>query len=287
MDKITINAFAKINLGLDVIKKREDGYHEVKMIMQNVGLYDIIEMKRNNTGEVKLSTNVDSIPTDGRNLICKAIELLRKKYDIIDGVDVYLEKNIPVEAGMAGGSTDCAAAIKGMNEIFELGMSLDEMMVIGKSLGADVPYCILAKPALAEGIGERLTPIDMPLKCYVVIAKPVIGVSTAFVYGNLKANELKEHPDIDGMLIDIKNNDLYGMCSKMGNVLETVTVKAYPVIEEIKNVMIEEGAVNSLMSGSGPTVFGIFDDEKKAAEAADFLSNRSDIAYAYKTNFVV
>ena len=266
-----LRAFAKINLGLDVIRRREDGYHEVRMIMQTIQMYDQLEMEKKNTPGIDLTTNLSYIPVNENNLVYKAAKLLMDQYHIREGVSIDLNKFIPVAAGMAGGSSDAAATLVGMNKLFYLGLSKEELMKIGVKIGADVPYCIMRGTALSEGIGEKLTPLSPMPSCYILIGKPGISVSTKFVYTNLKLNEHTKHPDIDGMLQALKQQDLRGITDRMENVLESVTVPAYPVIEEIKNHMKEHGALNALMSGSGPTVFGIFDDKKKAEFACEKL----------------
>lgn len=277
MKTITKKAYAKVNLALDVLRKREDGYHLVKMIMQNLDIYDeltftvydedCISPKR----RITITTNKDGIPTDGRNLIYKAIELMFDEYGIDASIEVKLTKNIPVEAGMAGGSTDCAATLHAVNELFDLGADTEKLMELGVRLGADVPYCVMARTALSEGIGEILTPIA-PLKdCYVLVVKPPISVSTKMVYTNLKANELERHPDVDGMIDALSGGNLLGVASRMENVLETVTVNMHPEIERIKDVMKEKGALNAIMSGSGPTVFGLYEDKDVAELAAEYI----------------
>lgn len=266
-----LRAFAKINLGLDVIRRREDGYHEVRMIMQTIQMYDQLEMEKKNTPGIDLTTNLSYIPVNENNLVYKAAKLLMDQYHIREGVSIDLNKFIPVAAGMAGGSSDAAATLVGMNKLFHLGLSKEELMKIGVKIGADVPYCIMRGTALSEGIGEKLTPLSPMPSCYILIGKPGISVSTKFVYTNLKLNEHTKHPDIDGMLQALKQQDLRGITDRMENVLESVTIPAYPVIEEIKNHMKEHGALNALMSGSGPTVFGIFDDKKKAEFACEKL----------------
>lgn len=266
-----LRAFAKINLGLDVIRRREDGYHEVRMIMQTIQMYDQLEMEKKTTPGIDLTTNLSYIPVNENNLVYKAAKLLMDQYHIKKGVSIDLNKFIPVAAGMAGGSSDAAATLVGMNKLFHLGLSKENLMGIGVKIGADVPYCIMRGTALSEGIGEKLTPLSPMPPCYILIGKPGISVSTKFVYTNLKLNEHTKHPDIDGMLQALKRQDLRGITDRMENVLESVTVPAYPVIEEIKNHMKEHGALNALMSGSGPTVFGIFDDKKKAEFACEKL----------------
>jgi 4-diphosphocytidyl-2C-methyl-D-erythritol kinase len=259
-------AYAKINLGLDVLRRREDGYHEVKMIMQTVSLYDILTFTKTEEG-IAVVTDREELPGDESNLVYKAAKLLADTYGIKEGIKIELCKRIPMAAGMAGGSTDAAAVFRGMNELFGLGMTEEEMCVLAVKIGADVPYCIQGGTALAEGIGEALTKLPDAPDCFLLIAKPDMDVSTRYVYENLHANELRQHPDIDGMRAAIEAGDLEGIVQRMENVLETVTIKKYPVIQEIKDFMKENGAVNALMSGSGPTVFGVFRSEEAAGEA--------------------
>lgn len=267
-------AYAKVNLALDVLRERPDGYHDVRMVMQNLDIYDELEFTVKNINEgnsITIETNKPEIPTDEGNLIYKAIMLMFKEYNVCGDVFVKLTKNIPVEAGMAGGSTDCAAALKAINEIFELDASLDELMRLGKSLGADVPFCLLGKTALAEGIGEILTEVRGLPDCTVLVAKPPAGISTGMIYKNMKCDGPGSRPDICGMIEGLKNQDLKMVASKMENVMETVTRLFCPDIEEIKNAMKEKGALNAIMSGSGPTVFGIFTSSKEAWNAADYI----------------
>lgn len=264
MNKVSLKAYAKINLGLDVVRRLENGYHEVRMVMQSIDLYDKVNIFKNKTGDIRINTNLSFLPTGPDNLVYKAADLLKKEFDIKSGVNIDLFKFIPVAAGMAGGSTDAAAVLKGVNKMFDLKLSDEELMKRGATLGADIPYCIMGGTALAEGIGEKLTPLTPCPCCYVVIGKPGISVSTKFVYQNLKLDENTVHPDIDGMIECINAQDIYGVADRLSNVLETVTEDAHPVIKEIKAAMIEEGALNSIMSGSGPTVFGLFDDLEKA-----------------------
>lgn len=281
---ITRNAYAKINLALDVVRRLPNGYHEVRMIMQTVDICDVLTFKKADEG---ISLKVDNIelPTDGNNLICKAANLLLETAGVKGGVDITLEKHIPIAAGMAGGSTDAAATLLAVNELYELGFSVEELKAIGVKIGADVPYCIEGGTALAEGIGEVLTPLAAPPHCYLVVAKPDINVSTKFVYENLRANELKVHPDVDGMIADLHAGDLAGIAGKLGNVLETVTIPAYPIIRDIKNTLKEQGALNALMSGSGPTVFGLFTNKEQAVEAAEQVRNLQLAKQVFVTTF--
>ena len=239
--KIELQAYGKVNLGLDVLRRRPDGYHEVKMIMQTVKLHDTLTFETVDEDVIVLSTNADELP---------------------------------VAAGMAGGSADAAAALIGMNKIFDLQIPKHKLMEYGVKLGADVPYCIMKGTALSEGIGEKLTALAPMPDCYILLAKPPIAVSTKMVYENLHANELEKHPDIDGMVMALEEQSLQGITERMENVLETVTEVRYPVIAEIKACMKECGAMNSLMSGSGPTVFGIFTEKEKAEKAADAIRSR-------------
>lgn len=267
MDKISLKALAKINLGLDVVRRREDGYHEVRMIMQTIHLFDRVNIEKTSEPGIKIKTNLSYLPVNENNLIYKAGRLLMDEFDIAEGVSVDLDKRIPVAAGMAGGSTDAAAMLYGMNKMFGLGLSMQELKDRGVKIGADVPYCLMRGTALAEGIGEKLKSLPPMIKCPVLIAKPQISVSTKFVYENLKLDEMAKHPDIDQLIKDIKAKDLQGVCDHMGNILETVTIPNYPIIAEIKKNMIENGATGAMMSGSGPTVFGLFDDAEKAKQA--------------------
>ena len=286
MKQIRLKAMAKINLGLDVVRRREDGYHEVRMIMQTVNLYDKLVITVSEEPGIRLTTNLGFLPVNEDNLIYKAARLLMDEYDIKKGVDIQLQKFIPVAAGMAGGSTDAAATLIGMNRLFRLNLSRQQMMDYGVKLGADVPYCIAGGTALSEGIGEILTPLPDVPKGYVLVAKPGINVSTRFVYTNLKLNEETEHPDIDAQIEAIKEQDFRKMAGLMGNVLETVTIPAHPIIQEIKDFMMTEGAVNAMMSGSGPTVFGLFEDKQLAEKACEKLRESRLAKMVFLTTFI-
>ena len=266
-----LRALAKINLGLDILRKREDGYHEVRMIMQTIQMYDVLKMKKVKKPGISLSVNYPYIPSDERNLVYKAAKLLMDEFHVKEAVDICLEKFIPVAAGMAGGSSDAAAAMVGINRLFKLGLSERELMDRAVNIGADVPYCIMRGTALAEGIGEKLTRIAQIPDCFVLIGKPGISVSTKMAYESLQLDKISSHPDIDGMIRDIENGDLLTMTEKMGNVFEPGIIEKYPVIGEIKDLMEDNGALKAMMSGSGPTVFGIFDDREKMEVAAAVL----------------
>lgn len=284
MNEIDVRALAKINIGLDVKGIMDNGYHEVRMIMQTVNLFDNVSMKKRADGQVSLKTNLNFLPANDDNLCVKAAKLLINEFKLDGGVDIILEKHIPVAAGMAGGSTDGAAVLYGMNELYGLELSKKDLMERGLKLGADVPYCLMRGTALAEGIGEKLTAIDPMVKCPVLIAKPGISVSTKMVYEALDGCFDKVvHPDIDQLMLDIKNQDLHSICHHMGNVLEDVTVPMHPVISDIKKNMMENGAVGAMMSGSGPTVFGFFEDNATAKKAKEALTATGMVKQLYLT----
>ncbi len=285
IDKTIQRAYAKINIGLDVLRRRADGYHEVKMIMQTVDIYDELVLERRKEPGIELRMDNSELPSGGDNLICRAADLLFREKKITGGVNISLTKRIPIAAGMAGGSADAAAALRGVNELFDLGYSLTELQALGVGLGADIPYCLAGGTMLSEGIGEILTPLPAPPAAHLVIAKPDINVSTAFVYGNLHADSLAWHPDIDGMIAALQKGDLDGITGRLGNVLETVTVKAHPVIEQIKELLRKQGAENALMSGSGPTVFGIFKEKETAARAAEAVERGQLAKQIFVTTF--
>ncbi|MBO4997659.1 MAG: 4-(cytidine 5'-diphospho)-2-C-methyl-D-erythritol kinase [Lachnospira sp.] len=271
MEELNLRAYAKVNLGLDVVRKREDGYHEVSMIMQTVKLFDRLHFEKQQEDTIELTTNLKFLPVDENNLVYKVVRQLKEEFQIKEGIRIHLDKHIPVAAGMAGGSSDCAAALFGMNRMFGLNLSRKELMERGVKLGADVPYCIMRGTALSEGIGEILTPLPPMPDCYIVIAKPPISVSTKYVYEHLDLPNLEHHPNISAMIEALKNHHLKGITATMENVLETVTIHEYPVIKDIKTMMLEAGAENALMSGSGPTVFGIFTDKELAVKANDTI----------------
>ncbi len=284
MEKCVKKAYAKINLGLDVIGRLPNGYHEVKMVMQTVGIYDVLTLEKIPEGII-VTTDNGELPTDENNLIYKSAKLMREKYFIQEGVRIHLEKNIPIAAGMAGGSTDAAATFIGMNELFGIGATEEELRELGVKVGADVPYCIMGGTALAEGIGERLSPLSAPKDCFLLIAKPDINVSTKYVYEHLDAEGVEKHPDIDGMIEALEQGSPEGIVMRLGNVLENVTVKKYPVIQEIKENMLENGALGSLMSGSGPTVFGMFDEKETAEKALEALEATGLAKQLFVTGF--
>lgn len=277
MDQYRIKARAKINLGLDVVKRLPNGYHQVKMVMQMIDFWDELTLEKTDNGIV-LTTDCGELPADENNLIWKAAKLMQETYSLKRGLKIHLQKNIPVAAGMAGGSTDAAATMTGINRLFGLNIPRTDLMRLSVAIGADVPYCILGGTALAEGIGEELTPLPPAPPCWILVAKPDIGVSTKYVYEQLDSTPIKSHPDIDGMVQAIKDGSLQGILDRMENVLEAVTVPAYPVIHAIKVRMLELGAAGSLMSGSGPTVFGVYPKEDTAKEACKLLNAERHLA---------
>lgn len=287
---LALKAYGKINLGLDVLKRREDGYHEVRMIMQTVGIFDRLDLEPKPEPGISVECNLYYLPTNENNLVYRAAKLLMDEFDIKEGLSIRLKKFIPVAAGMAGGSSDAAAVLFGVNRIFRLGLSMEELMERGVKIGADVPYCLMRGTALSEGIGEILTPLPPAPQCPVLIAKPSINVSTKFVYENLHLDQLSpaDHPNIDGILTAIRDGQISGIAENLGNILETVTIKEYPIIQEIKDTMLRHGAIGSLMSGSGPTVFGLFPDQETATTAYEHMrfGESSNLAkQVYLTNF--
>ena len=278
----TVKAPAKINLALDVLSKRSDNYHDVAMIMQTIALYDTISVRSGNEG-IKLTSDSTEIPVDETNIAYKAAHYLSTKYNVKKGAHIRIEKRIPVSAGLAGGSADAAAVLKLLNKVWELKLTKAELMDAGKKLGADVPFCIQGGTCLAEGVGEKLTVIKSMPDCYILLAKPNVAVSTRAVYEGLRLNKIEERPNIPAILKAIQDQDLLGICNNMGNVLETVTTKLHPIIVELKQKLIENGAIGSMMSGSGPTVFGIFGDMAAAQGAYDNIKTLVNEIFVVKT----
>ncbi len=286
MKSIKLKAYGKINLGLDVLGKRDDRYHDLDMIMQSVDLHDVITITKNDSGEITVKSSTSKIPNDKSNLAYRAAKLLMEEFNIEKGVEIEIEKNIPISGGMAGGSADCAAVLKGMNKLFKLKLTEQQLMARGVRLGADVPFCIMGKTARAEGIGEVLTPIPNKLKGYLVIAKPPISVSTGFAYGQIDKVKIKNRPDTEGIIDAVKENDLNSLAKTICNVFEEVTIPEHKEIEEIKRKLKDCGALNAMMSGSGPTVFGIFEDKKKAVEAIDRIKELDVLEQLFLAKFV-
>lgn len=281
MRQIQLKSRAKINLSLDVVNKRPDGYHEVQMIMQQIDLFDIITIIERNDDRISIKSNCEYIPKDSGNIAYQAAELIRREFQIQQGIDICIEKNIPVAAGLAGGSSNAAAVLRGLNQLWQLGLTTGDMMKLGVKIGADVPFCVLGGAAYGEGIGEVLTPIEGLKNLWMVVAKPAISVSTAEVYSQLNLSTLKDRPDTKRLLKFIEDGDVANLAKSMKNVLETVTEAKYPIIREIKCKMMEYNALGSMMSGSGPTVFGIYKNYERAKSAYD------NLAILYKQTYML
>ena len=284
MDKLELKSLGKINLGLDVLGVRENGYHDVRMVMQSLYLYDDVILTKSKEAGITLQSNLHFLPTDERNIAYKAAKMLLEEFQIEEGVSIRLQKRIPVSAGMAGGSSNAATVLFGMNKMFHLGLSEAQLMKRGETLGADVPYCILRGTVLAEGIGEVLTPLHPMPKCYLLIAKPSFSVSTKWVYEKLDAKSAIVHPDIDAIIAGLEEQNLQKIADNMGNVLEGVTITKYPVIEKIKTQMKEAGALNAMMSGSGPTVFGVYRERSDAKKACNIIYKKKLAKQLYIAN---
>ena len=277
-----IKAYGKVNISLDVVGKREDGYHLLSMIMQNIDLYDEIEVEKQECGII-LECNKSYVPVDNRNLAYKAAEIFKERYDIVDGVKINIEKNIPVSAGLAGGSTDAAAVLKVMNKLFNVNATEEELMELGLKLGADIPYCIHGGTALCEGIGEIITPIKPFRDKIVVLVKPAFGVSTKEVYKNFNLEKVKQHPKTAEIINAIENDDLNFVASNMKNLLENVTLRKHKILIKIKEEMNACGAINSMMSGSGPTVLAFFDDMLKAQRCFQKMKKKYSDVFITRT----
>lgn len=280
---IHVKALAKINLGLDVTGTREYGYHLVRRIMQTVDLFDWVTIKKSDGSDIALETNLNFLPTDEHNIAYQAAKLLKQDFSQIGGVEIRIHKCIPVAAGMAGGSTDAAAVLYGINKLYHLGIPMQRLMEYGLKLGADVPFCLFRGTALAEGIGERLTRLAPMPDCSILIAKPPMSVSTRLVYQSLDALKEPPHPPVDAQIRDLEAQDLRALVMHMGNVLEHVTVPMHPQIEQIKEMMRAQGALAAMMSGSGPTVFGIFTEESKAYEVKEQIRDSGLARQVYVT----
>ncbi len=280
--KLYEKAPAKINLMLDVLHKRPDGYHEVEMIMTMVDLADRLTITELSGNSIHISSQAGYIPLDDKNLAYQAASKIKERYGIRQGVHIHIDKRIPVAAGLAGGSSDAAAALRGLNRLWNLDIPHEEMMELGASIGSDVPFCITGGTALATGRGEQLTPLASPPDCWVILAKPPINVSTAGVYGRLKADRIEHHPSAAAMQRAIEQQSFEGICSELGNVLEDVTLSHYPEVQRLKHAMQQLGADGVLMSGSGPTVFGLVSKESKVARIYNGLRGFCNEVYAVR-----
>lgn len=286
MKKIRVKAYGKINLGLDVLGRKENGYHEINMVMQTVKLYDMISLESLEEEEIRIKTDKEVLPTDEKNIVYRAIQLVKEEYGIKAGVLAEIIKRIPIAAGMGGGSADAAATLRAMNYLFHLELSEKKLMELGLRLGADVPFCVMKGTAEAKGIGERLRRLSPPPNCFVLLAKPDISVSTKEVYEEFDGLKEVSHPDMEKLIACLGKDDLVPFCEAMGNVLEEVTAKKYSIIGEIKEKMVDGGAIKALMTGSGPTVFGIFRDKSKAEATRRKLLRESGIEKAVITEWL-
>lgn len=280
--KIYEKAPAKINLMLDVLHKRPDGFHEVEMVMTMIDLADRLEMSEQKRDTIIITSQAGYIPLDEKNLAFQAARLIKERYDVKKGVHIHLDKNIPVAAGLAGGSSDAAATLRGLNRLWELNIPQQELLALGAELGSDVPFCVTGGTALATGRGEVLTPIPNPPQCWVIVAKPPINVSTAEVYGRLRSEQIQRHPSAERMVEALTQGDFQQMCQSLGNVLEEVTLKMHPEVQQLKEGMLKLGADGALMSGSGPTVFGLVSKESKVARIYNGLRGFCKEVYAVR-----
>jgi 4-diphosphocytidyl-2-C-methyl-D-erythritol kinase len=281
-DFMLVKAYAKINISLDVTGKRDDGYHLLEMIMQNIDLYDVLNFNKAKVG-INISCNKSYIPTNEKNLVYRACKLFMDIYNINEGVDIYIKKNIPVAAGLAGGSADAAATLVAINRLFEVNATTKELMEIGLKIGADVPYCIVGGTALCEGIGEVITPLKPFKNHFLIVLKPAFGVSTKDVYENLDVSKIYRHPNTEELIKAINNDDVKFISDNMKNVLENVTLRKYPVLRTIKKEICEAGALGAMMSGSGPTIFAFFEDMLKAQRCYDKMKLNYKEVYITRT----
>jgi 4-diphosphocytidyl-2-C-methyl-D-erythritol kinase len=280
--KIYEKAPAKINLMLDVLHKRPDGFHEVEMVMTMIDLADRLEMSEQRRDTIIITSQAGYIPLDEKNLAFQAARLIKERYDVKKGVHIHLDKKIPVAAGLAGGSSDAAATLRGLNRLWELNIPQQELLALGAELGSDVPFCVTGGTALATGRGEVLTPIPNPPQCWVIVAKPPINVSTAEVYGRLRSEQIQHHPSAERMVEALSQGSFQLMCQSLGNVLEEVTLKMHPEVQQLKEGMLKLGADGALMSGSGPTVFGLVSKESKVARIYNGLRGFCKEVYAVR-----
>ncbi|MDQ0257856.1 4-diphosphocytidyl-2-C-methyl-D-erythritol kinase [Evansella vedderi] len=280
MQKI-VKAPAKVNLTLDVIGKRDDGFHDVEMIMTTVDLADRIQLKTLKEDQIKIDVTQGFVPTNENNLAYKAAKLLKDKFSIDKGISIFIDKKIPVSAGLAGGSTDAAAVLRGLNDIWELQLSMEELAEIGLEIGSDVPFCVHGGTAIARGRGEKLEFIPAPPPCWVVLVKPPMGVSTKDIYERLNLKELK-HPDTSGMVAAIQAQDFKGICIRLENVMETVTFELHPNVKKVKEKMMQYGGDGVVMSGSGPTVFALTQNESRAVRLYNSLKGFMEQVYVVR-----
>lgn len=282
MNSIKLKSRAKVNLSIDVLGKRQDGYHLVEMIMQTIDLYDLIEINEKDNDQITIKSTSDEIPLDCNNLVYKAANLIKKTFNINKGVEIHIKKNIPVAAGMAGGSSNAAAVLVGLNKLWNLNLSNQQLEKIGLKLGADVPFCINGGAVLASGIGEELTPIKGLTKdVCILVCKPDLFVSTKEVYECIDSKDIDKRPNNKFLIECLKNEDTRQLAENMFNVLEGVTMDKHPVIQQIKDIMTNNRALGAMMSGSGPTVFGLYENREDAVKCKAILEKQ------FKQTFVV
>ncbi len=287
-EEIEKKAYAKLNIALDVVRKRLDGYHDMKMIMQTINLFDVITVKKSKSNNIILNSNIDITENIESNLVYKAAKLVLEESGLFGtvGLEIYIEKNIPMGAGMAGGSADCATTILCLNELLDLNWSTEKMMNVGKTLGSDVPYCLVGGTKLVEGVGDIISPLNNHPETWVLVAKPKKSISTKLIFESMDLKNKKEIPNFEQLVLAIENKDIKKIANNFCNVFEEVTIPLCAEIQNIKNIMNENGAINSLMTGTGSTVFGYFDDEEIAKECADILRQRDDLELVKVTNIV-
>lgn len=287
-DIYEVKAYAKINLALNVIGRRANGYHDLRMIMQTIGVYDILTFRKTDEPAITMTCSVPGLPTDDSNLVVKAAKLMFQTYGIEGGMSIHLDKRIPAAAGLAGGSTDGAAVFKAINYMYDLNASTEDLQKLGVTLGADIPYCIMGGTALAEGIGEELTNLPSPPLCHILLVKPNVNVSTKYVYEHIDSEDPDDLScaDIEGMIDGLYNSDMTKIISCMGNDLANVTEKEYSRIGELKSIMLESGAMASMMSGSGPSVYGFFDNRAAAEQTAEAIKAQGLEKEIFVTEFV-
>lgn len=281
MDKLLVKSPAKINLSLDVLHKRKDGYHEVEMIMTTIDLADRIELQLLEESTIKIVSQNRYVPDDERNLAYRAAKLLKERFNVQKGVAISLSKFIPVAAGLAGGSSNAAATLRGLNKLWELGLSIDQLAEIGAEIGSDVPFCVYGGTALATGRGEIIHSLPSPPPCWIILAKPTLGVSTADIYTRLNLKNV-EHPNVQAMIKGIEDKNFQEICNNLGNVLESVTLNTYPEVLNLKRKMQQFGAKGVLMSGSGPTVYCLVEHESRMQRIYNGLRGFCDQVFAVR-----
>ena len=285
MNSIELKSRAKINLSIDVLGKRQDGYHSVEMIMQTIDLFDIIKIFSLDEDTIIINSNSEDIPVDSSNIMYKAASLIKQEFNIKKGIKIYIDKNIPVAAGMAGGSSNAAAVLVGLNKLWNLNLSKDKLKEMGLQLGADVPFCIEGEASLAENIGEKLTNIEgLSQDAFILVCKPELFVSTKEVYESIDSKIIKKRPDNKLLIRLLKENNIELLSKSMYNVLESITKEKYPVISEIEKIMINNRALGAMMSGSGPTVFGLYNNEEDAEKCKKILLENFKQVYLVKSH---